>query len=101
MDTHEEDAAVEAIPVLTAEEVDGIEEWIGWRKKGFEGDIGIEDDCVAVNPAARGFSESVERTRARIDNIRVLMKAAVYLHNPLSPFFPWLSQFVDYKRQEI
>ena len=57
MDTHEEDAAVEAIPVLTAEEVDGVKERIGWREEGFEGDIGVEDDCIAVNPAARGFSE--------------------------------------------
>ena len=66
MDTHEEDAAVKAIPVLTAKDVDRIEEWIGWREEGFKGDIGIEDDCVAVNPAATGFSESFERSPASI-----------------------------------
>ena len=66
MDTHEENAAVEAIPVLTAEEVDGIEEWIGWREEGFKGDIGIEDDCVAVNPAAIVFSETSGGTWASV-----------------------------------
>ena len=66
MDTHKEDAAVEAVPVLTAEEMDGIEKWIGWREEGFKGDVGVEDDCVAVNPAATGFSESFGRTRASI-----------------------------------
>ena len=35
------------------------------------------------------------------NDIRVLMEAAIYLHNPLSSFFPGFSQFVDHKRQEI
>ena len=100
MNTHEEDTAVETVPVLTAEEMDGIEEWIGWREEGFKGDVGIEDDCVAVNPAATGFSINFRRTGQEY-NIRGLIKAAIYLHNPLSPFFLWFGQLVDHQRQEI
>ncbi len=101
MDTHKEDAAVETIPILTAEEVDGIEEWTGWREEGFERDIRVEDYCVAVNPAAIDFSEILDGLGKKSNDIPVFMQATIYLHNPLSSFFPGLSQFVDYKRQKI
>ena len=77
MDTHEEDAAVESIPVLAAEEVDGIEEWIGWREEGFEGDVGVEDYCVAVNPATTYFSGNLDRFREKPNDIPVFVQATL------------------------
>lgn len=35
------------------------------------------------------------------NDARVLVHAAIHLHNPLSPFFTGFSQLVDHKRQEI
>lgn len=52
MDTRKESAAIEAPAVLAADEVDISEDDVGgWRQEGVEGDVGVEDYGVTIDPA--------------------------------------------------
>lgn len=50
IDTKKEDAAIVAVPVVVAEEVDARES-VGRRKESFPGYVLVENDGVGVNPA--------------------------------------------------
>ena len=52
VDSDKEDTAVPSIPVFGADEVD-VAEVFGWWEEGFPGDVGVEEDCVGVDPSAR------------------------------------------------
>ena len=70
MDTHKENAAIEAPAVLAADEVDIFEDGVGgWRQEGVEGDVGVEDYGVAIDPAMWEVSFACEKEGPRVKGV--------------------------------
>jgi hypothetical protein len=54
IDSDEEDTTIPSVPVFGADEVD-VAEVFSWRQKGFPWDVGVENNCVRVDPTVRAY----------------------------------------------
>ena len=81
MYAEKEDAGVEAIPVLGADEVDVAE--IDWWEKDRPGYLGVQDDGVGVEPASqKGISIPVQ---SLMEESTQTAQDEGYLHDPTRP----------------
>ena len=89
VDAEDEDAAVEAVPVFVAEEVD-VGEGVGGGEEGFPGDVLVEDYGVCIKPAGMIFSALLNNGAQEF-----------YVHEPLCTLAVGSSHFLNDERLKV